>query len=95
MEGGPASCEGPCRASSSSEDQSSLAVVEVEPCCRVDKGVHPALVQAPAVVLYLVKDPVEPGAEETAGFEMPGCAAAAVVAAATAAAALGAAPEEK
>lgn len=93
VEGGPASCEGPCRASSSNEGQNSLAVVEDEPYCQVDTEVHPALVQALAVVLYLVRDPVALGAEETAGFEMPGCAAAAVVAAAaTAAAASGAAP---
>lgn len=43
----------------------------------------------------LVQDPVEPGAEGTAGFGVPGCAAAAVVAAAaTAAVASAAAPEE-
>lgn len=39
-EGGPASCEGPCTASSSSEGQSSLAGVEVEPYCWADTGVH-------------------------------------------------------
>lgn len=66
-------------------------MVEVEPYCQADIGVHLVLVRALAVVLYPVKDPVEPGAEETAGFVMPGCAAA-VVAAATAAAASGAAP---
>jgi len=74
--------------------------VGVEPYCWVDTWVHPALVQAPAGVLNLVKDPVEAGG--TAGFVKPGCvdaaavvvvvaavvvAAAAVVAAATAAAA--------
>lgn len=76
--------------------QNSLAGVEVEPCCRADTGVRPAWVQALAGVLNLAKDPVEVGAEETAGFVMPGCAAAAVVAAAaTAAAASRAAPEER
>lgn len=95
MEGDPASCEGPCRASSSSEGRNSLAGAGAEPYCWVDTGVHLAWVQAPAGVLNLVKDPAEPGAGGTAGFEMPGCAAVVAAAAATAAAASGAAPKEK
>lgn len=67
----------------------------VEPCCWADTGVHLAWGQDPIVVWNLVKDPAEPEAEETAGFVMPGCAAAVVAAAAIAAAASEAAPEEK
>lgn len=93
MEGGPASCEGPCRASSSSEGRNSLAGAGVEPYCWADTGVHPAWGQDPIGVWSLVKDLGEPEAEETAGFVMPGCAA--VAAAAIAAAASEAAPEEK
>lgn len=94
--GGPASCEGPCRASSSSEGQNSLAGVGVEPYCWAGTEVHLAWVQALIGVLNLVKDPVEPGAGATVGFEMPGCAAVVVAAAAaTAAAASRAAPKEK
>lgn len=93
-EGGPASCEGPCRASSSIEGRNSLAGAGVEPYCWVDTGAHPVWVQAPIGVLNLVKDPVEPGAGGTAGFVMPGCAADVVAAAATAAVASGAAPKK-
>lgn len=91
VEGGPASCVGPCTASSSTEGQSSSAEVEVEPCCWADTGLRPVWVQALAAVLSLVKDPVAAGAEGTAGFAMPGSAAAA----ATVAAASKAAPKQK
>lgn len=90
-EGDPASCEGPCRASSSTEGQSSSAGVGVGPCCRVDTWVHPASVQALVGVLNLAKGP---GAEETADFVMPGCDDVAAAAAATAAAASAAAPKD-
>ena len=93
--GDPASCEGPCKASSSNEGQNSLAGAGAEPYCWAGTEVHLAWVQALIGVLNLVKDPVEPGAGATAGFEMPGCAAVVVAAAATAAAASRAAPEEK
>lgn len=90
-EGGDlASCEGPCRASLSSADQSSWAEVEVGPCCQADRGGLPALAQGLAGELTLVKDLGWPGAEGKSDFGMLGCVAAAVVA--TAAAASEAAP---
>lgn len=72
-----------------------MAAAGVEPYCWVDTGVRLAWVQVLVGVLNLVKDPVEPGAGETAGFVMPGCAAAVAAAAATVAAASGAAPKDK
>lgn len=84
--GDPASC----RASSSSEGQSSWAEVVVEPCCRAGTWVRPALVQVLVGGSNRVRGP---GAEGTADFVTPDYVAAA--AAATAAAASGAAPEQE
>lgn len=74
--GGLASCEGPCRASSSSGDQL-LAGVGVEPCCWVGKVAHLVLVQGLTGVLNLLKEPVAGG---RAGSETTGHAAAATAA---------------
>lgn len=92
VEGAPASCADPCKASSSSVGQSSLAEVGVAPYCLADTWGHPALARAQTAELQL-KDPAQLGAVGISDFATPGYAAAAAVA--TAAAASEAAPTNK